>query len=199
MPHPESIFQLAAMADAAMAEKEEPESQEHLGVELPAAPEVPHASVRASPGMVSAELSQQELEVKLFASGRRSKQKPRTRPHRRRHPRRSKKQKTEDEEDLANLRSSSLTCISTLQIWMRSCKTNCAAARARGSIWWLFIAQTVYNPEDGTWMPQATTKKREFGAITGREVPDITAETNVQEAVMKYHEKSILPSLAQLQ
>ena len=47
-------------------------------------------------------------------------------------------------------------------------------------------------------MPQAIAKKREFGAITGRDVPDITAEANVQAAMMKYHEKSILPSLDQL-
>ncbi|CAE7827010.1 YGR125W, partial [Symbiodinium sp. CCMP2456] len=55
-----------------------------------------------------------------------------------------------------------------------------------------------YNPEDGTWMPQPTTKKREFGAITGREVPNMTTEANVQSAMMKYHEQSILPSLDQL-
>ena len=34
-------------------------------------------------------------------------------------------------------------------------------------------------------MPQAMAKKREFGAITGRDVPDITAEANVQAAMMK--------------
>ena len=51
----------------------------------------------------------------------------------------------------------------------------------------------LYNPADGTWSEHSTTKKRYFGSITGRDIPNLTAEDNVQQAMLQYHQKSILP------
>eukprot|EP00439_Symbiodinium_sp_Y106_P049563 s2214_g6.t1 len=106
-----------------------------------------------------------------------------------------KKQRTADEEDLAEFERK-LTELDInfgdldpeLQNRLRS-STSSSFLKDR-----YVSCLSTMNPEDGTWMPQAIAKKREFGAITGCDVPDITAEANVQAAMMKYHEKSILPS-----
>ena len=33
-------------------------------------------------------------------------------------------------------------------------------------------------------------KKRDFGSITGRDIPNLTAEDNEQQAMLQYHQKT---------
>lgn len=186
------------MADAAMAKLEKPETQEPPSAEPPRQ-EAPQATtaepVLPAPAMVNTELSQQELEAFRAWQRKQAEEKqeagaPTSPP---------KKQRTADEEDLAEFERK-LTELDInfgdldpeLQNRLRS------STSSRKDFLAIHSTDRCYNPEDGTWMPQAIAKKREFGAITGRDVPDITAEANVQAAMMKYHEKSILPSLDQL-
>ena len=189
---------MSAMADAAMAKLEKPETQEPPSAEPPRQ-EAPQATtaepVLPAPAMVNAELSQQELEAFRAWQRKQAEEKhaagaPSSPP---------KKQRTDDEEDLAEFERK-LTELDInfgdldpeLQNRLRSSKSS------RKDFLAIHSTDSCYNPEDGTWMPQSIAKKREFGAITGRDVPDNTAEANVQAAMMKYHEKSILPSLDQL-
>ena len=51
-----------------------------------------------------------------------------------------------------------------------------------------------YNPADGTWDEQTTAKKRDFGSTLDRAIPHFTAEDNVQQAMLQYHQRSVLPS-----
>ena len=119
--------------------------------------------------MVNTELSQQELEAFRAWQRKQAEEKqaaaaPSSPP---------KKQRTDDEEDLAEFERK-LTELDIsfgdldpeLQNRLRSSKSS------RTDFLAIHSTDSCYNPADGTWMPQPIAKKREFGAITGRDVPD---------------------------
>ena len=55
-----------------------------------------------------------------------------------------------------------------------------------------------YNPSIGMWSEQATTKKRDFGSVAARAIPNIAAEDNAQQAMLQHYQEIILPLLDQL-
>ncbi|CAE7254202.1 unnamed protein product [Symbiodinium sp. CCMP2456] len=192
------------MADAAMAKQEKSESQETPEEEMTQTPVREPQLAKAPPVLappaaattVSAELSPQDLEA--FRAWQRQQSETAAAAAQPTSPP-PKKQKTEEEEDLADVERKLIDLDINfadldpeLQNRLRSSKSS------RTDFLAIHSTDKCYNPEDGTWMPQPTTKKRDFGAIAGREVPNITTEANVQSAMMKYHEQSILPSSDQL-
>ena len=143
-PHPKFFPLMSAMADAAMAKLEKPESQEPPNAELPPQ-ETPQATtaepVLPAPAMVNTELSQQELEAfrawqRQQAEEKQAAAAPSSPPQ---------KQRTDDEEDLAEFERK-LTELDInfgdldpeLQNRLRSSKS-----RVRERTFWPSIARTV--------------------------------------------------------
>ncbi|CAE7032460.1 unnamed protein product [Symbiodinium sp. CCMP2592] len=168
------------MAVAAMAKKEEENTQE----QPPASPTAPTAMEQTEDEMAQfREWQRQRAEAKAKSS-------PASPP---------KKQRTDDEEDMAefevklvDLDINFADLDPELQNKLRSSKSS------RRDFLAIHTTDRLYNPTDGTWTEQPTTKKRDFGSITERTMPNLTAEDNVQQAMLQC-QKSILPSLDKLQ
>ena len=110
-----------------------------------------------------------------------------------------KKQKVEDEEDMQEFQAQLVELDINfadldpeLQAKLKTSKT------ARKDFLAIHTTDQCYNPTDGTWEAQSTAKKRDFGSTVDRSIPNLTAEDNVQQAMLQYHQRSVLPSLDQL-
>ncbi|CAE7679736.1 unnamed protein product [Symbiodinium sp. CCMP2592] len=190
------------MADVAMAKKEEQESQEAPALEPTEVPSTPSEPMAAGPTLPQLaprtggdEIAQDELAQFREWQKQRAEAKAHAAPT---SP--PKKQRTDDEEDMAefevklvDLDINFADLDPELQNKLRSSKSS------RRDFLAIHTTDRLYNPTDGTWSEQPTTKKRDFGSITERAMPNLTAEDNVQQAMLQYHQKSILPSLDQLQ
>ena len=110
-----------------------------------------------------------------------------------------KKQKVEDEEDMQEFQAQLVELDINfadldpeLQSKLKTSKS------ARKDFLAIHTTDQCYNPADGTWEAQTTAKKRDFGSTVDRSIPNLTAEDNVQQAMLQYHQRSVLPSLDQL-
>ncbi|OLP82167.1 hypothetical protein AK812_SmicGene37210 [Symbiodinium microadriaticum] len=110
-----------------------------------------------------------------------------------------KKQKVEDEEDMQEFQAQLVELDINfadldpeLQSKLKTSKS------ARKDFLAIHTTDQCYNPADGTWEAQTTAKKRDFGSTVDRSIPNLTAEDTVQQAMLQYHQRSVLPSLDQL-
>ena len=110
-----------------------------------------------------------------------------------------KKQKVEDEEDMQEFQAQLVELDINFADLDPELQTKLKTSKnARKDFLAIHTTDQCYNPTDGTWEAQSTAKKRDFGSTVDRSIPNLTAEDNVQQAMLQYHQRSVLPSLDQL-